>query len=284
MKLLRYGPLGQERPGILDSDGRIRSLWPAVVDLTPEVISPEGLEVIAALDTARLPLVAGPQRMGVPVAGVRQFFAIGLNYQGHIKEAAAAGIIAADEPLVFNKALTSLSGADDDVIMPPGSKACDWEVELAVVIGTVAHRVPSERALSHVAGYCLANDVSERRWQIKRGGQFVKGKSAPTFGPLGPWLVTTDEIPDPQTIDLSLDVSGTRRQQCNTSEMVFGVKELVSHLSEVMVLLPGDVISTGTPAGVGDGMKPPLYLKAGDVMELRSPQLGRQRQRVQAAE
>lgn len=282
MKLLRYGPVGQEKPGILDADGRIRSLWPAVADLTPDVISPEGLKVLAALDTSRLPLVEGPQRFGVPVAGVRQFFAIGLNYQGHIEEAKAAGIVAPDEPLLFNKAITSLSGADDDILLPPETKAGDWELELAVVIGTRAERISADKALDFVAGYCLANDVSERDWQMKRGGQFVKGKSAPTFGPIGPWLVTKDEIRDPQNVDLRLEVNGVLRQQANTSEMVFGVAHIVAHLSELMTLLPGDVILTGTPAGVGGGMKPPVYLKGGDVVELLSPQLGKQRQVVRA--
>ncbi|HKT73632.1 MAG TPA: fumarylacetoacetate hydrolase family protein [Steroidobacteraceae bacterium] len=283
MKLLRYGPMGHERPGILDSDGRIRSLWPAIADITPEVISPEGLKVLAALDVRRLPVVDGPQRMGVPVAGVRQFFAIGLNYKGHIEEAKSAGIMAPDEPMTFNKALTSLSGADDDIILPPAAKAGDWEVELGVILGSRAERVSVDAALDCVAGYCLANDVSERDWQIKRGGQFVKGKSAPTFGPIGPWLVTTDEIPDPQKVELRLDVNGVRRQHTSTSDMVFSVRYILSHLSEMMTLLPGDVILTGTPAGVGAGMKPPVHLRAGDVIELTSPQLGRQRQRVRAA-
>lgn len=282
MKLLRYGPAGQEKPGLLDAEGRIRSLWPAIADLTPDVISPQGLKVIAALDPSRLPLVEGSPRIGVPVAGVRQFFAIGLNYQGHIDEAKAAGIQAPQEPMTFNKALTSLSGPDDDIVLPPGAKAGDWEIELAIVIGSIAERVPADKALDYVAGYCLANDVSERDWQIKRGGQFVKGKSAPTFGPIGPWLVTRDEIPDPQQVDLRLEVNGVQRQQTNTADMVFSVAYIVTHLSELMTLLPGDVILTGTPAGVGAGMKPPLYLKSGDVVTLFSSQLGTQRQVVRA--
>jgi 2-keto-4-pentenoate hydratase/2-oxohepta-3-ene-1,7-dioic acid hydratase in catechol pathway len=281
MKLLRYGPMGQERPGLLDSSGRIRSLWPAITDLTPAVISPEGLKVLAALDPEKLPLVEGKVRFGVPVAGIRQFFAIGLNYTDHVQETGAA---TPTEPMLFNKALTSLSGADDDVILPRGSKASDWEIELAIVIGTEAARVSEADALDYVAGYCLANDLSERDWQGKRGGQFVKGKSAPTFGPLGPYLVTTDEIPDPQTIELRLDVSGVKRQDGTTANMVFSVKQIVAHVSEVLTLLPGDVIVTGTPAGVGLGMKPPVFLKAGDVIELSSPQLGRQRQSVRAAD
>lgn len=282
MKLLRYGPAGQEKPGLLDTQGRIRSLWPAIADLTPDVISPEGLQVIAALDIDKLPLVDGTPRLGVPVAGVRQFFAIGLNYQGHIEEAKAAGILAPDEPMTFNKALTSLCGPDDETLLPPGAKAGDWEIELAVIIGRKAERIAIDDALDHVAGYALANDVSERDWQVKRGGQFVKGKSAPTFGPLGPWLVTRDELPDPQKVDLRLAVNGVQRQKTNTSDMVFSVRYIVAHLSEMMTLLPGDVILTGTPAGVGAGAKPPVYLKGGDVVELFSPQLGKQRQVVRA--
>jgi 2-keto-4-pentenoate hydratase/2-oxohepta-3-ene-1,7-dioic acid hydratase in catechol pathway len=281
MKLLRFGPVGQEKPGIVDAQGRIRSLWPAVHDLTPEVISPEGLKVLASIDPQRLPLVERNPRIGVPVAGIRQFFAIGLNYKGHIAE---AGLPQPEEPMLFNKALTSLCGPDDDIVLPKGSKASDWEVELAVVIGREASNVSEGDALTYVAGYCAVNDLSERDWQLKRGGQFVKGKSAPTFGPLGPWLVTTDEIPDPQAIELTLEVSGVRRQHGNTADMVFNVRQIVSHVSRVLTLLPGDVIATGTPAGVGGGMKPPVYLKPGDVVTIASPQLGRQRQAVRLAD
>jgi 2-keto-4-pentenoate hydratase/2-oxohepta-3-ene-1,7-dioic acid hydratase in catechol pathway len=281
MKLLRFGPVGQEKPGIVDAQGRIRSLWPAVHDLTPEVISPEGLKVLASIDPQRLPLVERNPRIGVPVAGIRQFFAIGLNYKGHIAE---AGLPQPEEPMLFNKALTSLCGPDDDIVLPKGSKASDWEVELAVVIGREASNVSEGDALTYIAGYCAVNDLSERDWQLKRGGQFVKGKSAPTFGPLGPWLVTTDEIPDPQAIELTLEVSGVRRQHGNTADMVFNVRQIVSHVSRVLTLLPGDVIATGTPAGVGGGMKPPVYLKPGDVVTIASPQLGRQRQRVRLAD
>ena len=207
---------------------------------------------------------------------------MGLNYQGHIEEAKAAGIVAPDEPMTFNKALTSLSGPDDEILLPPGAKAGDWEVELAVIIGSKTERISVDKALDHVAGYALANDVSERDWQVKRGGQFVKGKSAPTFGPIGPWLVTKDELPDPQKVDLRLTVNGVQRQQTNTSDMVFKVAYIVAHLSEMMTLLPGDVVLTGTPAGVGAGFKPPIFLKDGDVVELFSPQLGQQRQAVRA--
>jgi len=281
MKLLRYGPAGEERPGLLDSKGKLRSLWPAITDLTPDVISPAGLKVIAALDPEKLPLVEGKPRLGVPVAGIRQFLAIGLNYKDHVEE---SGLSTPTEPMLFNKALTSLAGPDDDVRLPRGSVASDWEVELAVFIGAEASNVDEAHALDYVAGYALANDLSERDWQLKRGGQFVKGKSAPTFGPIGPYLVTTDEIPDPQRIDLRLDVNGTTRQNGTTAKMIFSVREIVAHVSQVLTLLPGDVIVTGTPAGVGLGMKPPLFLKAGDVIDISSPQLGTQRQRVLAAE
>ncbi|OUM02293.1 fumarylacetoacetate hydrolase family protein [Variovorax sp. JS1663] len=281
MKLLRYGPPGQERPGLLDAQGRIRALSPAIADLTPEVISPEGLAVLAALDPERLPLVEGNPRLAAPVAGVRQFFAVGLNYKGHIAE---SGLPQPSEPMLFNKAITSICGPNDDILMPRGSKATDWEVELGVVIGKRASDVSEEDALDCVAGYCAANDLSERDWQLSRGGQFVKGKSAPTFGALGPWLVTKDEIPDPQEVDLRLDVNGVVRQQASTAEMVFDVRRIVAHISSVLTLLPGDVIVTGTPAGVGGGMKPPVYLKPGDVVTIVSPQLGQQRQRVIAPE
>ena len=281
MKLLRYGPPGQERPGLLDAQGRIRALSPAIADLTPEVISPEGLAVLAALDPERLPLVEGSPRLGAPVTGVRQFFGIGLNYKGHIAE---SGLPQPSEPMLFNKAITSICGPDDDILMPRGSKATAWEAELGVVIGKLATNVSESDALDYVAGYCAANDLSERDWQLSRGGQFVKGKSAPTFGTLGPWLVTRDEIADPQEVDLQLAVNGVVRQKASTAEMVFGVRQIVAHVSSVLTLLPGDVIVTGTPAGVGGGMKPPVYLKRGDVVTLASPQLGTQRQRVVASE
>jgi 2-keto-4-pentenoate hydratase/2-oxohepta-3-ene-1,7-dioic acid hydratase in catechol pathway len=279
MKLLRYGPVGQERPGLLDDEGQIRSLYPAIGDITPELLGPDSLKVLSAIDPRKLPLVKGPQRLGVPVAGVRQFFAIGLNYKGHIAE---SGFPAPPEPMVFNKAITSICGPDDDIVIPRGAQTVDWEVELAVVMGQTASNVDEVDALRYVAGYCFSNDVSERDWQMKRGGQFVKGKSAPSFGPLGPWLITQDEIPDPQAVDLKLDVSGITRQVGNTSDMLFSVRQIIANLSEVMTLLAGDVILSGTPAGVGGGMKPPLYLKPGDVVTLTSPQLGQQRQRVRA--
>jgi 2-keto-4-pentenoate hydratase/2-oxohepta-3-ene-1,7-dioic acid hydratase in catechol pathway len=277
MKLLRYGPLGQEKPGALDAQGQMRDLSMLIDDFTPKLLSPEALSALRAIDLSRLPRVAEGVRLGVPVAGVRQFVAIGLNYRQH---AAEAGMEPPKEPVVFNKALTSLAGPDDDVPMPEGSQAMDWEVELGVVIGSTARRVPVAQARSFVAGYCLANDVSERDWQAKRSGQWVKGKSFDGFGPIGPWLVTADELPDPQKIDLSLAVNDQRRQHTSTSDMIFNVAEIVSHLSQFMTLLPGDVIVTGTPSGVGLGMKPPQFLKRGDVMTLDGGVLGKQRQRV----
>ena len=277
MKLLRHGPVGSEKPGALDAQGRARDLSLLVTDFTPEWMAPARLQALAAIDLQRMPLVPEGTRLGTPVAGVRQFIAIGLNYRKH---AAEAGMEIPKEPVVFNKALTSLAGPNDDVTMPEGSLAMDWEVELAVVIGSKAQRVPVAQALGFVAGYCLANDVSERDWQAKRSGQWVKGKSFDGFGPIGPWLVTADELPDPQAIDLSLDVNGLRRQQTSTSDMIFTVAEIVSHLSQFMTLLPGDMIVTGTPAGVGLGLKPPVFLKRGDVMTLDGGVLGTQRQQV----
>ncbi len=277
MRLLRYGAIGEERPGALDSSGVMRDLSSVLPDITPEWLCPARLAELARVDLAALPVVPAGVRIGAPVAGIRQFMAIGLNYRDH---AAESGMAIPEEPVVFTKAITSIAGPDDEVQLPEGSVAGDWEVELAVVIGTVARRVPPERALSHVAGYCLANDVSERDWQIRRGGQWCKGKSFDGFGPLGPWLVTADELPDPQSIPLSLAVNGEVRQQGHTGNMIFPVARLVSYLSEFMTLLPGDVVITGTPAGVGMGMKPPVFLKRGDVMSLDGGPLGRQRQRV----
>lgn len=277
MKLLRYGPRGHEKPGALDADGQIRDLSMLIDDFTPQRLSPATLQALRAIDTSRLPLVPGGIRLGAPVTGVRQFIAIGLNYRQH---AAEAGLDIPKEPVVFNKAITSLAGPDDDVPMPEDASAMDWEVELGIVMGSTARRVPVTQALSFVAGYCLANDVSERDWQAKRSGQWVKGKSFDGFGPIGPWLVTTDELSDPQSIELSLAVNGQRRQHSSTADMIFGVAEIVSHLSQFMTLLPGDVIVTGTPSGVGLGMKPPQFLSRGDVMTLDGGPLGKQRQRV----
>jgi 2,4-didehydro-3-deoxy-L-rhamnonate hydrolase len=276
MKLFRRGAPGSEKAGALDAKGVKRNLSLLVPDITPDWLAPEKLAAIAAIDLEKLPVVPEGTRIGAPVGGARQFVAIGLNYRKHAEE---SGNPIPKEPVVFNKAITSMQGPNDDVEQPEGAVAMDWEVELGVIIGTRAQRVSKADALRHVAGYCLANDVSERDWQIKRSGQWVKGKSFDTFGPLGPWLVTADEL-DPQAVPLSLKVNGEVRQESSTSDMIFTVAEIVSHLSEFMTLLPGDVIVTGTPEGVGLGMKPPVFLKRGDVMELDGGVLGSQRQRV----
>jgi 2,4-diketo-3-deoxy-L-fuconate hydrolase len=277
MKLLRYGVIGQERPGALDEQGRIRDLSLLVPDFTPEWMTPEKLAALAAIDLRRMPVVAAGTRLGAPVTGTRQFVAIGLNYRKHAEE---SGLEIPKEPVVFTKAITSIGGPDDDIAMPGDSVAMDWEVELGFVIGTLARKVSVEQALSHVAGYCLANDVSERDWQIKRNGQWGKGKSFDGFGPIGPWLVTADELPDPQNIPLELKVNGVVTQSSNSADQIFPVAEVVSYLSQFMTLLPGDLVITGTPAGVGLGMKPPKFLRRGDVMELSGGVLGMQRQRV----
>jgi 2,4-didehydro-3-deoxy-L-rhamnonate hydrolase len=277
MKLFRHGVMGAERAGAVDRNGGRRDISLLVPDITPEWLSPQKLSALAAIDLEKLPLVADGARIGAPVGGSRQFVAIGLNYGKH---AAETGAEPPKEPIVFNKAITSIQGPNDDVKWPEGSTQMDWEVELGVIIGTTARSVPKDKALSYVAGYCLANDVSERHWQIHRGGQWVKGKSFDTFGPLGPVLVTADEIPDPQKLPVSLKVNGVVRQNSSTSDMIFSVAEIVAHLSLFMTLLPGDVIVTGTPEGVGLGMKPPVFLKRGDVMELEGGILGAQRQVV----
>ncbi len=280
MKLLRHGAIGAERAGALDAQGRARDLSLLVSDWTPEWLTPARLQALQAIDLERMPLVPPGTRLGVPVAGVRQFMAIGLNYRAHAEE---AGLEIPPEPIVFTKAITALAGPDDPLTLPTGSVASDWEVELAVVIGTLARQVTAAQALSHVAGYCLANDLSERDWQIRRKGQWVKGKSFDGFGPLGPWLVTADEITDPQALPLRLALNGQVMQDGNTADMIFPVRELVSYVSQFMTLLPGDVIVTGTPAGVGMGLKPPRYLQAGDVITLEGGVLGTQVQHVLAA-
>lgn len=277
MKLLRHGPLGQEKPGAIDAKGQLRDLSLLVPDFTPEWLSPEKLRALSAINLEAMPLVPQGSRIGMPVTGSRQFVAIGLNYRKHAME---AGLEIPKEPVVFTKALTSLAGPNDDITMPDDSAATDWEVELGVIIGTVARKVSVDKALSHVAGYCLANDVSERDWQTKRGNQWGKGKSFDGFGPIGPWLVTTDELPDPQCIPISLTVNGKVCQSSNTADMIFSVAEVVSYLSQFMTLLPGDVVITGTPSGVGLGMKPPQFLKRGDVMVLDGGPLGTQRQKL----
>lgn len=277
MKLLRHGPPGAERAGALDGQGRVRDLSVLVPDLIPEWLAPDRLRAIAAIDLQRMPLVPEGTRLGAPVAGTRQFIAIGLNYRLHALE---SNLEIPSEPVVFSKAITSIAGPDDDLLMPQDAAALDWEVELGVVIGTTARKVDVSEALGHVAGYCLANDVSERDWQLRRNGQWVKGKSHDGFGPLGPWLVTADEVPEPQRLDLELRVNGELRQHSSTSDMIFPVAQIIAYLSQFMTLLPGDVVITGTPQGVGMGSKPPRYLARGDVITLASPQLGSQRQVV----
>jgi 2,4-diketo-3-deoxy-L-fuconate hydrolase len=277
MKLLRYGPIGQEKPGALDAQGHIRDLSSVLPDLTPDWLTPKQLAVLSKIDLTTMPIVDAGVRMGVPVAGIRQFIAIGLNYRKHAEE---AGLGMPQEPVVFSKAITSLTGPNDGIQLPKDSTATDWEVELGFVMGAVTHQVSEDDALNYVAGYCLANDVSERDWQINRGPTWFKGKSFPTFGPIGPWLLTADEVPNPQNIALSLSVNGVERQNSNTADMIFSVKQIIAYLSQIMILLPGDVVLTGTPSGVALGMKPPQYLKAGDVVTLSADGLGSQTQLV----
>src|ERR1700734_1040795 len=273
MKLLRYGPAGREQPGILDAQGKIRALAGRHSDLGPEQLAPASLKALAALDPASLPLVPGSPRLGLPFAGTRKFIAIGLNYADH---AAESNLPTPSEPVIFTKAVSCLQGPNDAVMIPQGSKKTDWEVELGVVIGTTARYVEESAALEHVAGYVVVNDVSEREYQIVRGGTWDKGKGCDTFGPVGPYLVTPDEVGDPQNLDMWLDVNGKRMQSGSTRTMIFSVRMLVSYISRFMTLSPGDLITTGTPAGVGMGIKPTaVYLKAGDVVELAISKLGK---------
>ncbi|MBW8268256.1 fumarylacetoacetate hydrolase family protein [Caldovatus aquaticus] len=282
MKLLRYGPKGQEKPGMLDAEGAIRDLSGVIADLRGEALSPEGLRRLAALDPGALPKIAGQPRLGPPVAGMTNFVCIGLNYADHAAETGAA---IPKEPIVFLKSLGALCGPNDDVVIPRGSTKTDWEVELAVVIGRTARYVPEAEALDYVAGYTICNDVSEREWQLERGGSWDKGKGFDTFGPLGPWLVTRDEVPDPQDLAMFCEVDGQRMQDGSTRTMIFGVAKLVSYVSHCITLHPGDVISTGTPPGVGLGKKPaPVFLRPGQTMRLGIAGLGEQVQRVVAAE
>ena len=275
MKLLRYGPKGDEKPGTLDAEGRIRDLSGVVADITPEQLYGPALAALKAIDPTSLPLVEGQPRYGVPVKGSRKFIAIGLNFADH---AAESNLPIPAEPVVFTKAITCLNGPNDDVIIPRGSEKTDWEVELGIVIGKPATYVTQDEALDHVAGYVLINDVSERAFQTERGGTWDKGKGCDTFGPVGPWIVTTDEVGDVQDLDMWLDLNGKRMQTGNTKTMIFGVAEIVSYLSEFMTLEPGDLITTGTPPGVGLGQKPPLYLKPGDTVRLGIQKLGEQGQ------
>ena len=277
MKLLRYGPAGAEKPGVLDDEGVIRDLSGHIDDINPASLTPASLDRIRGLAPEDLPRVDDGQRVGPCVGGVPNFHCIGLNYADH---AAEAGMQKPAEPILFSKATSCICGPDDGIVIPLGSEKTDWEVELGVVIGTRASYVSEEDALSQVAGYCIVNDVSERAYQLESTGQWVKGKSADTFGPIGPWLVTADEVPDPQNLDLWLEVDGIKRQDGNTSDMIFGVAFLISYLSRYLTFLPGDVIATGTPAGVGQGFKPPVFLRAGNVVRLGVQGLGEQRQPV----
>jgi 2,4-diketo-3-deoxy-L-fuconate hydrolase len=280
MKLLRYGPKGREKPGTLDAEGRIRDLSGVVADITPNELHGAGLEALKAIDPTTLPLVKGEPRYGVPVHGARKFIAIGLNFADH---AAESNLPEPSEPVVFMKAISCLTGPNDTVVIPRGSEKTDWEVELGIVIGKPASYVEQADALDHVAGYVLINDVSERAFQTERGGTWDKGKGCDTFGPVGPWIVTADEVGDVQDLDMWLDLNGKRMQTGNTKTMIFGVAEIVAYVSQFMTLEAGDLITTGTPPGVGLGQKPePFYLKAGDVMELGIERLGSQRQQVVA--
>ena len=277
MKLLRVGPVGQEKPVCLDATGVIRDLTGVTADFEGEGVSLDALEALKGVDLSALPAVKGNPRIGAAVARVETFYAIGLNYAQH---AAEAGMEPPKEPILFNKSASCLAGPNDALTLPKGSEKSDWEVELGVVIGKRAQNVSVEEALSYVAGYCVINDVSERAYQIERGGQWTKGKSAPGFGPVGPYLVTADEVPDPQALGLRLSLNGEMVQNNFTSDMIFSVAEIIAHMSEFMALVPGDVIATGTPEGVGMGMKPQRFLRVGDVMELEIDGLGRQRTKV----
>ncbi len=280
MKLLRFGPPGHEKPGMLAADGTIRDLSSVVPDIAGPVLSANGLAKLASIDPMTLPAVAGNPRLGTPVAGFTQLICIGLNYADHAAETGAA---IPKEPIVFLKANGAISGPNDDVIIPKNSVKCDWEVELCIIIGTKATCVSEDAALDHVAGYATGNDVSEREWQIERGGAWDKGKGCDTFGPVGPWLVTKDEVPDPQALDMFCDVDGVRQQTGSTKTMIFGVKTLVSYVSHFITLHPGDIIFTGTPPGVGLGKKPsPVFLRAGQVMHLGVQGLGEQTQKTVA--
>jgi 2-keto-4-pentenoate hydratase/2-oxohepta-3-ene-1,7-dioic acid hydratase in catechol pathway len=279
MKLLRYGPVGQEKPGLLDRDGKIRDLSGVVRDIDGEALAPASLDRLRRLDPASLPLVSGTPRLGSCVGGVSKVLAIGLNYRLHAQE---AGMPIPTEPIFFLKATSSICGPNDDVIIPKGSVKTDYEVELAIVIGSTARHVDLKNAKKHIAGYCIVNDVSEREYQIERGGQWTKGKSCDTFCPMGPWVVTADEIADAGKLQVRTEVNGERRQDSNTADLIFGIDHIVSYCSQFMTLNPGDVIPTGTPSGVAMGFKPPKFLKAGDTMRLSVEGLGEQTQRLVA--
>ena len=280
MRLVRYGEAGNEKPGLIDDDHVLRDLSEDVGDIAGEFLGRAQMERIRAIDPKSLAKADPSHRIGSPVGRVGNFIAVGLNYSDHAKE---TGADIPKEPILFNKAPSCIVGPHDDVVVPRGSDKLDWEVEIAIVIGDEASYVSEADAMDHVAGFCLCHDVSERSFQIERGGQWMKGKSAPTFGPLGPWLVTPDTLGDPQAVDLWLDVNGERMQTGSTATMIFGVRTLVSYISQFMRLMPGDVITTGTPPGVGMGMKPPVFLKPGDIVTLGGTHLGEQRQTVRAA-
>lgn len=278
MKLLRYGPIGSEKPGLLDNAGLLRDLSEHVDDINGAMLDDATLDLLRALDVSALPIVEGEQRIGACIGNIGKFLCIGLNYSDHAAETGAA---IPKHPILFFKANSAIVGAYDDVVMPRGSTNTDWEVELGVIIGKTAKYVSKDNALDHVAGYCIVNDVSERHFQANLTGQWTKGKSCDTFGPTGPWLVTRDEVADPQNLSMSLDVNGKRMQTGSTATMIFSVAEIIEHLSGLMTLHPGDVITTGTPPGVALGMKPePIFLKVGDVMDLKIEGLGHQKQKV----
>jgi 2-keto-4-pentenoate hydratase/2-oxohepta-3-ene-1,7-dioic acid hydratase in catechol pathway len=277
MKLFRFGPVGAEKPGVVDASGKHRDLSDVIADINPATIAADLVKTVSHLDPSTLPEVPAASRFGPCIAAPGNFIAIGLNYSEHARETNSP---LPSEPILFNKAPSCIVGANDDVMLPRGSQKSDWEVELAFVIGKPAHYVTEDEALSYVAGYCICNDVSERAYQLERGGQWMKGKCAPTFGPIGPYLVTPDEIPDPQKLSLWLELNGERVQSSHTSDMIFPIRKIISYLSEFMVLMPGDLVTTGTPPGVGLGMKPERFLKRGDTMRLSVEGLGTQTQTV----
>ena len=277
MKLLRYGSVGNEKPGLLDQDGSIRDLSSVINDIDGETLSPRSIEQLSGIEPESLPTVAGEPRLGTCVGNISKLVCIGLNYSDHAKE---SGMAIPTEPIVFMKAINAISGPNDNIELIRGSKKTDWEVELGIVIGSHTKYVTEEDALDHVAGYCVVNDISERHWQLERQGNWTKGKSGDTYGPVGPWMVTRDEVSDPQALDLWLDVNGQRMQDGNTETMIFSVKTIVSYLSQCMSLQPGDVIATGTPPGVGQSMNPPVFLKAGDTVQTCVAGLGIQNQTV----
>lgn len=277
MKLLRYGSVGNEKPGLLDQDGSIRDLSSVINDIDGETLSPRSIEQLSGIEPESLPTVAGEPRLGTCVGNISKLVCIGLNYSDHAKE---SGMAIPTEPIVFMKAISAISGPNDNIELIRGSEKTDWEVELGIVIGSHTKYVSEDDALDHVAGYCVVNDISERHWQLERQGNWTKGKSGDTYGPVGPWMVTRDEVPNPQALDLWLKVNGQTMQDGNTDTMIFGVKTIVSYLSQCMSLQPGDVIATGTPPGVGQGMNPPVFLKAGDEVETSVAGLGTQKQTV----